>query len=154
MHVDVLTLFPEWFTPFLTSSIVGRAQSAGLVSVSCTNFRDFAEDRHRTVDDRPFGGGPGMLLMCGPLFRALEGVESRRSGPVTRILLTPQGQRLNQAIAAELAREPWLIVLCGHYEGFDERVRAGIAWREISIGDYVLSGGEPAAMVLSMRSSG
>ena len=148
MHIDVLTLFPELFEPFLASSIVGRAAGAGIVSVGCVNFRDFARDRHRSVDDRPYGGGPGMVLMCGPVFDALEHVEAQRDGEPVRVLLTPQGERLKQSIVMKLASKPWVIILCGHYEGFDERIRTGIRVREISIGDFVLSGGEPAAMVL------
>ncbi len=148
MHIDVLTLFPEVFDPYLSTSIVGRAVEGGLASIDCTSFRDFAHDKHRSVDDRPFGGGPGMLLMCGPIFDTLEDVESRRTGEPVRILLTPQGEPLTQRVVAELATAPWLVMLCGHYEGFDERIRTGIPVREISIGDYVLSGGEPAAMVL------
>lgn len=148
MRIDVLTLFPEVFEVFLATSIVGRARAAGRVSTRLTNFRDFARDRHRSVDDRPFGGGPGMVLTCGPVFDALEHVEAQNNGPSTRVLLTPQGRQLTQAMVADLAREPRLVLLCGHYEGFDERIRSGIDAREISIGDYVLSGGEPAAMVL------
>ncbi len=148
MRIDILTLFPEVFAPFLSTSIVGRAAARGLASIQCLNFRDFASDRHGTVDDRPFGGGPGMVLTCPPIFEALEHLESQVDGEPLRILLTPQGERLTQATVAELARSPWLVLLCGHYEGFDERIRAGVAMREISIGDYVLSGGEPAAAVL------
>ncbi len=148
MRIDVLTLFPEVFDPFLSSSIVGRATEAGLVSIDALSIRSFASDRHRTVDDRPFGGGPGMLLTCAPVFEAVEYAEARRERNPVRILLTPQGQRLTQRTVAALAREPWLLLLCGHYEGFDERIRSGFDFREISIGDYVLSGGEPAAMVL------
>jgi tRNA (guanine37-N1)-methyltransferase len=148
MRIDVLTLFPELFEPFLTLSIVGRAVESGIVSVRCTNFRDFAHDKHRSVDDRPFGGGPGMVLMCQPVFDAIESVERGEEGHPTRILLTPQGERLTQPLVAELSREPWIALVCGHYEGFDERIRTGIGAREVSIGDYVLSGGEPAAMVL------
>ena len=148
MRVDILTLFPEVFEPYLASSIIGRAIRAGLVSVDCVTFRDFARDKQRSVDDRPFGGGPGMVLMCGPVFDALEYVETLAEGQPVRILLTPQGERLTQGIVAELAQEPWVVILCGHYEGFDERIRTGINAREISIGDYVLTGGEPAAMVL------
>lgn len=148
MRIDVLTLFPEVFEPYVASSIVGRAVARGIVSIRCTNIRDFATDRHRSVDDRPFGGGPGMVLMCGPVFDALEHVESKGESNPLRILLTPQGEKLTQGIVAELATSPWLVILCGHYEGFDERIRTGVAAREISIGDYVLSGGEPAAMVL------
>ncbi|MGD2110985.1 MAG: tRNA (guanosine(37)-N1)-methyltransferase TrmD [Phycisphaerae bacterium] len=148
MRIDVLTLFPEVFGPFLGSSIVGRAITAGIVDVSCVDLRDFAHDRHRSVDDKPFGGGPGMVLMCGPVFEAFEHVESQAAEQPKRILLTPQGRRLTQDIAAELAEAPRLAVLCGRYEGFDERIRQGLDADEVSIGDYVLSGGEPAAMVL------
>jgi len=152
MRIDLLTLFPEVFEPFFSSSIIGRARDSKLVSIGCTNIRDFSRDRHRSVDDRPFGGGPGMVMMCEPVFDALEHVESQGSVSSnrlpTKILLTPQGERFTQSIATELADKPWLIMLCGHYEGFDERIRTGIVAREISIGDYVLSGGETAAMVL------
>jgi len=148
MRIDVLTLFPEVFEPFLSTSIVGRARTAGIVSISCVNFREFARDRHRSVDDRSFGGGPGMVLMCPPVFEAFEHVEAQGSGNPQRILLTPQGERLTQKAVSDLAGHPWLVMLCGHYEGFDERIRIGLGAREISIGDYVLSGGEPAAMVL------
>ncbi|MEP0841141.1 MAG: tRNA (guanosine(37)-N1)-methyltransferase TrmD [Phycisphaerae bacterium] len=148
MRIDVLTLFPEALTPFFGSSILGRAQAAGVVEIHCTNIRDFATGVRRSVDDRPFGGGPGMVMMCGPLFRAVEAVEARDPRPATRILLTPQGQRYSQAVARELAGQQRLLLICGHYEGIDERVRIGLSPREISIGDYVLSGGEPAALVL------
>lgn len=148
MRIDVLTLFPEVFDAYLSSSIVGRAIKAGVVSVSCLSIRQFARDKHRSVDDRPFGGGPGMLLMCQPVFEALEHAESLAEVESVRIMLTPQGERLTQQMAATLAREPRLVIVCGHYEGFDERIRTGTGVREISIGDYVLSGGEPAAMVL------
>lgn len=148
MRIDVLSLFPEVLEPFFASSIIGRAQETGLVRIVCTNPRSFATDRHKTVDDRPFGGGPGMVLMCGPLFDAVESLEREDSTPATRILLTPQGVPLTQRLVEELAARPRLLVMCGHYEGFDERIRGGLAPLEISIGDYVLSGGEPAAMVL------
>ena len=148
IRIDVLTLFPEVFEPYLASSIVGRAIEAGIASVQCVNFRDFALDKHHSVDDRPFGGGPGMLLMCQPVFDALEEVETSHDGEPLRVLLTPQGERLTQTLVMELAREQGLIVICGHYEGFDERIRIGVGAREISIGDFVLSGGEPAAMAL------
>lgn len=153
MRIDLLTLFPEVCEPYLGASIIGRAQKSGIVRIGCTNYRDFARDKHRTVDDKPFGGGPGMVLMCGPVFDAVEHVEAAgaadgQTAPPLRILLCPQGERLSQRTAEELARAPWLVVLSGHYEGFDERIREGLAPREISIGDYVLSGGEPAALVL------
>ncbi len=153
MRIDVLTLFPEVLKPFVSTSIVGRAAERGLVSIRATSFRDFALDRHRSVDDRPFGGGPGMVLMCQPVFDALEHVEaqtdpSQPQAKPLRILLTPQGEQLTQPIVSELAAAPWLVLICGHYEGFDERIREGLGAREISIGDYVLSGGESAAMVI------
>lgn len=148
MRIDVLTLFPEVIEPFCGASILGRAQRAGIVTIRTTNIRDFATDRHKTVDDRPFGGGPGMVMMCPPLFAAVEKVESEDAVVPTRILLCPQGERLTQAVARELASQPRLLVICGHYEGFDERIRLGLKPREISIGDYVLSGGEAAALVL------
>jgi tRNA (guanine37-N1)-methyltransferase len=148
MRIDVLTLFPEVLDPYLKSSVVRRGIDAGLVTVKCVDFRRFALDKHRSVDDRPFGGGPGMVLMCQPVFDALESVEAEQKGQPVRVLLTPQGERLNQRIVEDFAREPWLVLICGHYEGFDERIRTGLGAREISIGDYVLTGGEPAAMVL------
>ncbi len=148
MHLDVLTLFPEVLEPFFSSSIIGRAVERGIVSIRCINYRDFTTDPHRTVDDRPFGGGPGMVLMCGPVFAALEAAEADAETKPLRILLTPQGERLTQRIVQDLAGEPRVTILCGHYEGFDERIRIGSGAREISIGDYVTSGGESAAMVL------
>ncbi len=148
MRIDVLTLFPEVFETFVRTSIVGRAVSAGLVDIGFTNIRDFASDAHRSVDDKPFGGGPGMVLMCGPVFDAVEQVDPPAETRATRILLTPQGRPLVQQKVCSLAEQPHLLIICGHYEGFDERIRTGLGAEEISIGDYVLSGGEPAAMVL------
>ena len=155
MRIDVLTLFPEAMSPFTNASIIARAQRSGIVDIRYTNIRDFATDRHRSVDDRPFGGGPGMVMMCQPVFDAVAKVEREGteqgglvSGP-TRILLSPQGERFTQAVARELASQPWLMMICGHYEGFDERIREGLKPREFSIGDYVLSGGEAAAMVMT-----
>ncbi len=148
MRIDVLTLFPEMLEPFFSASIVGRARQAGVVDIVCTQIRDFATDKHQSVDDKPFGGGPGMVLMCGPVFDAVEHAERLDPRPATRVLLTPQGERLTQRIVESLAGEPRLLIVCGHYEGFDQRIVDGLAPREISIGDYVLSGGEPAAAVL------
>ncbi|NLX23375.1 MAG: tRNA (guanosine(37)-N1)-methyltransferase TrmD [Phycisphaerae bacterium] len=148
MRIDVLTLFPEAVAPFLAASIIGRAQRNGLVNIVCTNIRDFATDRHRSVDDRPFGGGPGMVMMCPPLFDAVEKIERDDPTPAERLLLSPQGEPLTQDMARELSGLPRLLVICGHYEGFDERIRLGLRPREISIGDYVLSGGEAGALVL------
>ncbi|UCD28659.1 MAG: tRNA (guanosine(37)-N1)-methyltransferase TrmD [Planctomycetota bacterium] len=148
MRIDVLTLFPEVMESFFSSSIIGRAVDSGIISIHCTNIRDYAKDVHRSVDDRPYGGGPGMVLMCQPMFDAVESVENEDSTSATRILLTPQGERFNQALARELAGHERLLIICGHYEGFDERIRQGLSPREISLGDYVLSGGEAGAMVL------
>ncbi len=148
MRVDVLTLFPEVFETFVRTSIVGRAVAAGLVTIECTNIRDFARGVHRSVDDKPFGGGPGMVMMCEPVFAAVAHVEHRQGHPARKILLTPQGAVLRQGRVAELAREPRILLVCGHYEGFDERICIGLGAEELSIGDYVLSGGEPAAMVV------
>jgi len=152
LRVDVVTLFPQMVETLAGYGVTGRAIDSGLLELGLWNPRDYTRDRHRTVDDRPYGGGPGMVMMCEPVFDALEHVESQGSVSSnrlpTKILLTPQGERFTQSIATELADKPWLIMLCGHYEGFDERIRTGIVAREISIGDYVLSGGETAAMVL------
>ncbi len=148
MRIDVLTLFPEVFETFAATSIVGRAGTSELVDIRFTQLRDFAEDARRSVDDKPFGGGPGMVLTCGPVFNAVESIDGQSEAPSKRILLTPQGRVLTQERVAALAQLPWLLLICGHYEGFDERIRTGLGAEEISIGDYVLSGGEPAAMVL------
>src|SRR6516164_6001460 len=145
MKIAVLTLFPAMFAGPLDESIVMRARRAGLLDLSIHNLRDYAHDRHKTVDDRPFGGGPGMLLKPEPLFEAIE--ELRRKN--TRvILLSPSGRKFDQAIARELAREKDLLLVTGHYEGFDERVREKLADDELSIGDYVLTNGALPAMVL------
>jgi len=148
MHVDVLTLFPEVFEPVLSTSIIGRARANNLLTVSCTNFRDYTHDVHRTVDDKPYGGGPGMVIKCEPVFAAVRDLESRATSAPLRILLTPQGKPLDQQMVKDLAARDALLLICGHYEGFDERIRLGLQPLEISVGDYVLSGGEPAAMVL------
>lgn len=148
MRIKVLTLFPEVLVPFVETSIVGRAAKSGLVEFEFTQLRDFAEGRHRSVDDKPFSGGPGMILMCGPVFRAVEHLESRSGPRLVKVLLTPQGERLAQPLVRELAQVDELLLICGHYEGFDERIRLGLNVREVSVGDFILSGGESAAMVL------
>ncbi len=148
MRIDVLTLFPEACEPYFDASIIGRARRAGLVEIACHNFRDYTTDAHRKVDDRPFGGGPGMVLMCQPVFAAVEAVQAMDPRAARRILLTPQGRRLDQTLVRELAACPRLLLLAGHYEGFDERIREGLSPIEVSIGDYVISGGEAAAMVV------
>jgi len=150
MRIDIVTLFPEMFEGFLTGSLLGDAREAGILDVRPRNLRDFATGRHRQVDDRPFGGGPGMLLMPGPVVACVEAVQSDPSAaaPGRVILLTPGGRPLDQALVEELAAEPRLVLVCGRYEGFDARIREALGAEEISIGDYVLSGGEPAAMVV------
>src|SRR3954465_1156684 len=152
LRIDILTLFPEMFAPVLGTSIPKRAAEKGLVSYHLTNIRDFSADAHQSVDDKPFGGGPGMVMMAPVLFDAVEHAEKQDARPATRILLTPQGQRFDQKLAEELAGLPVdrarLLLIAGHYEGFDERIIDGLRPREVSIGDYVLSGGELAAMVV------
>ena len=145
MKIDVLTLFPEMFAGPLDESIVKRARTAGLLDLSIHNLRDYTHDRHRTVDDKPFGGGPGMLLKPEPIFEAVEHV-ARAETRV--ILLSPSGGKFNQSLARELALEKHLLLICGSYEGFDERVREALADDELSIGDYVLTNGALPAMVI------
>jgi tRNA (guanine37-N1)-methyltransferase len=148
LRIDILTLFPEMFSPVLGTSIPKRAAAKGLVSYHLTQLRDFAIDKHRSVDDRPFGGGPGMVMMCQTAFDAVDHIEKQDSRPATRVMLTPQGRLLDQDTAQHLAQQERLLIMCGHYEGFDERIVEKLQPTEISIGDYVLSGGELAAMVL------
>jgi len=148
LDIHVLTLFPEIFPAVLDASILRIARASGHLRVHLHNLRDHAADRHRSVDDRPFGGGPGMVLKPEPVFRAVEAIEAELERPARRILLTPQGRRFCHTLAAELATEPALLLLCGHYEGFDERIRTGLAPEELSIGDYVLTGGELPALVV------
>ena len=149
MIFHVLTLFPELFDAFLKESIVGRAVAKRRLEVHLVNFRDFAEGKHKVVDDRPFGGGPGMVLKPEPVFAAMEHTLANAATDAPRmILLTPEGRRYDQRIANELARGEELVIFCGRYEGFDDRIRMGFAWDPISIGDFVLSGGELAAMCL------
>src|SRR5438045_4015000 len=148
LRIDILTLFPEMFGPVLGTSIPKRAAEKGLVEYRLTNIRDFATDAHLSVDDKPFGGGPGMVMMCPTLFDAVESVEKQDPRPATRILLTPQGRLFDQGMAQELAGKERLLLIAGHYEGFDERIIEGLKPIELSIGDYVLSGGELAAMVV------
>jgi tRNA (guanine37-N1)-methyltransferase len=147
MRIDILTLFPEMFTSFLDGSLLGAARAAGLLDIRVVNIRDFAEGVHRQVDDRPFGGGPGMLLMPGPVMACVEHVQAEPpAGHV--VMLTPGGRRLDQSVVEELAQRERIVLVCGRYEGFDARVRELLQPDEISIGDYVLSGGEVAAMVI------
>jgi tRNA (guanine37-N1)-methyltransferase len=148
MRIDILTLFPEMFRGPFDQSILKRAMERGLVEINVHNIRDYTHDRHHTVDDYPYGGGHGMVMKPEPLFEATEAVvtQDARRGPI--VLLTPQGRQLTQDIAAGLAKEERLLLICGHYEGVDERVHEHLVTDEISIGDYVLSGGELPAMVV------
>lgn len=148
IRFDVLTLFPALFDGFLDESILKRAIGRDLVRVNRWDIRDWAEGKHKQVDDRPFGGGPGMVLMAPPVVAAVEAVQAEAEPPGRLIALTPAGRRLDQAWVSELAREPRLILLCGRYEGFDERIIETLQPEPLSIGDYVLSGGEVAAMVV------
>lgn len=145
MKIDVLTLFPAMFAGPLDESIIKRARQAGLLDLQLHQLRDWTHDRHKTVDDRPFGGGPGMLLKPEPIFEAVESLVREKTRVV---LMSPSGRKFDQAIARELAQQEHLLILTGHYEGFDERIREGLADDELSIGDYVLTNGALPAMVV------
>lgn len=152
LRFDILTTFPEMFADSpgaaLNSSIPARARAAGIVEWHATNIRDLAAGKHQKTDDRPFGGGPGMVMMCQPLWDSVLAVEALDPRPAHRVLLTPQGTPLTQPLVESLAARPRLLLIAGHYEGLDERVIEALAPQEISLGDYVLSGGELAAMIL------
>ena len=148
LRIDILTLFPEMFSPTLGTSIPKRASDKGLVEYRLTNIRDFATDGHKSVDDRPFGGGPGMVMMPEIIVPAVETVETQDPRPATRILLSPQGQVFNQQLAQELSTHHRLLLIAGHYEGFDERIIEHLRPLELSVGDYVLSGGELPALTV------
>ena len=148
MQFDVLTLFPEIFSGYLGQSILKLAINRGLVDVRTHDFRAFARGRHAQVDDKPFGGGPGMLLMCEPVFDCVEFVQSTGDRPGRLIMMSPQGKPLNQPLVEELAREERLVIISGRYEGFDDRIREGLQPAEISVGDFVCNGGEVPAMLL------
>ncbi len=148
MRIDVLTLFPEMFDSPLSHSILKRAQDAGVVNIHVTDIRKFTEDKHGKVDDKPYGGGPGMVMRCQPVFDCVENVSSQSTDKPRVILLSPQGRVFNQRLAEELAGEKRLMLIAWRYEGFDERIRIGLNAEQISIGDYILSGGELAAMAI------
>ena len=153
MKIDIVTIFPDFFRGPLDYGIIRRAKESGLVTIEVHDLRAFAHDRHKTVDDRPFGGGEGMVLKPEPIFECIEAMnvasrESRNVAPESVILLSAQGQRFNQSIAGELAGLERIVLICGRYEGVDERVGQHLADRELSIGDYVLSGGELGAAVI------
>jgi tRNA (guanine37-N1)-methyltransferase len=146
MIFDILTIFPEIFRSPLSESLVKKGLDKGLIQVRVRNLRDFTEDRHRTTDDYPYGGGAGMVMKAEPIFRAVEEIKSQ-SPEARSVLLTPQGERFQQGLAKELSGQKHWILICGRYEGLDERVRLGVVDREISIGDYILNGGEIPALV-------
>ena len=149
MRFDIITIFPEIFSGALEAGIVRRARQSGLADIRILNLRDFAADRHRSVDDRPYGGGEGMVLMPGPMFAAVEHCRGSERTPGTRVvLLSPQGLTWNQAMAAQFSREQHLVLICGRYEGVDQRVVDCLVDEEVSIGDYVLAGGEIPALVV------
>ena len=148
MRFDVLTLFPGMFPSYLGQSVLNLAIERGLVDVQLHNIRDWAHDKHHTVDDRPFGGGPGMVLKVEPVVECVEAVRSLHANAGHLVMLTPQGRRLDQATVEELSGKERLVLLCGRYEGFDDRVRQILTPDEISIGDYILGGGEVAAMIV------
>ena len=159
LQVDVISIFPGMFAGVVGESIVGRAVEAGLVDIRLTDLREFTTDKHRSVDDRPYGGGPGMVFKPEPVFEAVDSVlkngvpesvggDDNEPGVTRKIILTPQGRRLDQPFLKELSSASRLVLLCGHYEGFDERIFQGLDFEPVSIGDYVLSGGELPAMVI------
>ena len=151
MLIDIMTIFPEVFKPYIDASILGIAQKKEKLHIRVHDLRDYTLDKHKKVDDRPFGGGPGMVMMAEPVFRAVEqirGAKDEGRKATKTILLCPQGKTLNQKLASKLSKYRHLILICGRYEGVDERVRTRLADEEISIGDYILTGGELAAMVL------
>lgn len=148
MRFDVLTLFPDLFQGYLGQSLLQKAIAKGLIDVRLWNFRDWTVDRHQSVDDTPYGGGPGMLIMCPPVYACVEHVQSQGAEPGRLVMLTPQGRRLDQALVKELAGYQRLLLLCGRYEGFDERIAKGLKPLEVSAGDFVCNGGEVPAMLI------
>ena len=148
MRFDVLTLFPEMFEGYLGQSILKLAIERGLVDVQLHNFREFAPGKRRQIHDKPFGGGPGMLIMCQPVFDCVEAVQAQAPSPGKLIMMTPQGRKLDQSLVEELAQEERLLLLCGRYEGFDDRIREGLQPMEISVGDFICNGGEVPAMLV------
>ena len=148
IRFDVLTLFPDIFTGFVGSSLLKQAIESGLVGVHLWNFRDWTADKHNRVDDRPYGGGPGMVLCPQPIVDCVEAVRAMAEPPGRTVLLSPAGRRMDQRVVEELAAEPRLILICGRYEGFDDRIRTVLGAEELSVGDYVCNGGEVPAMAV------
>ena len=148
MRFDVLTLFPEMFEGYLGQGHLKLAIERGLVELKLHNFRDFAPGKRKQVDDKPFGGGPGMLLMCQPVFDCVESVQAQGDKPGRLLMMTPTGRKLDQKFVEELAQESRLVLLCGRYEGFDDRIRLGLQPTEVSVGDFICNGGEVPAMLI------
>jgi tRNA (guanine37-N1)-methyltransferase len=148
MRFDVLTLFPDLFESYLQQSLLKKAIDRGLIEIHRWNFRDWATDKHQSVDDKPYGGGAGMLLCCQPVFDCVDAVQQQGTAPGALVMLTPQGRRLDQALVEELAAKPRLVLLCGRYEGFDDRIRQGLEPIEVSVGDFITNGGEVPAMLI------
>lgn len=148
MRFDVLTLFPELFDSYLTQSLLKKALDEKLVEVHRWNFREWATGKHKSVDDTPYGGGPGMLLTCQPIFECVEAVQAKTETPGQLVMLTPQGRKLDQKLVEELAAHQRLLLLCGRYEGFDDRIRQGLNPLEVSAGDFICNGGEVPAMLI------
>lgn len=148
MRFDVLTLFPDLFESYLQQSLLKKAIDRGLIEIHRWNFRDWATDKHQSVDDKPYGGGAGMLLCCQPVFDCVEAVQQQGAAPGALVMLTPQGRRLDQSLVEELASRPRLVLLCGRYEGFDDRIRQGLQPMEVSVGDFITNGGEVPAMLI------
>ena len=150
MRIEIITVFPQMIDSVVGEGVIGKARKRGLVEIEAVNLRDFTSDRHRTTDDAPFGGGPGMVMKPDPVFAAVEALSARMPGGKPRILLmTPQGRRFDQRFAEELVKENHVVMICGRYEGVDERIRQHQVTDEVSIGDFVLTGGELAALVIS-----
>jgi tRNA (guanine37-N1)-methyltransferase len=148
MVVDIVTIFPAMVDAALTDGVVGRARTNGVLEIRARDLREYTDDRHRTVDDQPYGGGPGMVMKAEPFVRAVEAMAAERGAPSAVVLMSPQGRLLTHQLAEELSRAERLVVLCGRYEGVDERVATSVVTHEVSIGDYVLTGGELPALVL------
>ncbi len=149
MRIEILTTFPEIIDAVASQSIIGRAREKGIIELESVNLRDFTHDAHHSTDDSPYGGGPGMVMKCEPVFEAVEYLNARVSGRSRILLMTPQGRRFDQAMAEELAGEEHIVIVCGRYEGFDERIREELVTDEISIGDYVVTGGELPALIVA-----
>ena len=153
MRIDFVTIFPRMFDPFLAEGVIARGVKQGALDIRVWDLRDFAADRHRSTDDEAYGGGPGMVMLAEPVLRCVETIASRDARTAIRdpriVMTSPQGRKFDQPVAKELAAEPWLVILCGRYEGFDERVREALHPDEISIGDFVVSGGELPAMLIA-----